>query len=77
MPMDIVISSLDLLLLALAVVGYATSATLWTFFSRPVSPAEKGMRKVQTATSTRDNTVTDFLDGVHPRKFWQKAPGTR
>ena len=75
--MDIDISNLDLLMLALAVVGYATGATLWTFFFRPVSDAENGTRKIQAVTSTNNKTVTDFFDDVHPREGWQKAPGTR
>lgn len=75
--MGIDISSLDLLYLALAVVGYATCATLWTFFYRPVAEGEGKLSREAAIISPA--AVVEFFDdaGVNAREVWQKAPGGR
>jgi hypothetical protein len=61
--MDVDVSSLDMLYLALSVLGYATAATLWTYFFRPVHDVERAISSVQ-----------DIEPG---EQGWREAPGAR
>lgn len=75
--MNIDISSLDLLYLALAVVGYATCAALWTFFFRPAGDGDRLMSR--EAATIAPAAVVEFFDEASgtAREVWQKVPGAR
>ena len=76
--MDVDVSNLDLLYLALAVVVYATGATLWTYFARPRRDGAGKRPAVSARIGAVPPAVVEFFDEADaPEQHWREAPSAR